>query len=39
MTNPLAYTTPELPEGAKFKISPSAFSKFVQVVIVFRMVV
>lgn len=28
-TNPLAYTTPELPKGAKFKISPSAFSKFV----------
>jgi len=27
--NPLAYTTPELPEGAKFKISPSAFAKFV----------
>ena len=30
MTNPLAYTTPELPEGAKFKISPSSFSKFIQ---------
>lgn len=30
MTNPLAYTTPELPEGAVFKISPSSFSKFIQ---------
>ncbi len=29
MTNPLAYTSPELPEGAKRKISPSAFAKFV----------
>ncbi len=27
--NPLAYTTPALPKGAKFKISPSAFAKFV----------
>lgn len=30
MTNPLAYSSPELPEGTKFKISPSAFSKFIQ---------
>ena len=30
MTNPLAYSSPALPEDAKFKISPSAFSKFIQ---------
>ena len=29
-TNPLAYTTPALPKGGKFKISPSAFAKFIQ---------
>ena len=29
-TSPLAYTTPELPKDAKFKISPSSFSKFIQ---------
>jgi len=28
--NPLAYSSPKLPEGAKFKISPSAFAKFIQ---------
>lgn len=29
MINPLTYKTMELPEGAKFKISPSAFANFV----------
>lgn len=30
MSNPLVYKETELPEGGIFKISPSAFSKFVQ---------
>ena len=30
MTNPLVYTTPEIPEGGKFKISPSSFAKFIE---------
>lgn len=29
MTNPLAYTTPELPDDSILKISPSSFAKFV----------
>ena len=28
--NPLAYSTPALPEGAKMKISPSSFAKFIE---------
>ena len=29
MTNPLAYSSPALPDDAVFKISPSAFAKFI----------